>query len=66
MTVPALDFEPDTSWSIEPPHLLFGPLNRWSYPVLITSISPSGDSGASVQAVNYDARVYQYDDSQPA
>ena len=66
MTVPALDFEPDTSWSIEPPHLLFGPLNRWSYPVLITSISPSGDSGASVQAVNYDERIYQYDDATPA
>lgn len=66
MTVPALDFEPDTSWSIEPPHLLFGPLNRWSYPVLITSISPSGDSGASVQAVNYDLRIYQYDNATPA
>jgi len=58
-----LDFTPDTSWSTEPPHLLFGPLNRWSYPVLITSISPQGTTGASVDAVNYDVRVYQYDDS---
>ncbi|SFY16034.1 host specificity factor TipJ family phage tail protein [Azotobacter vinelandii] len=65
LAVPELDFTPDTSWQIEPPHLLFGPLNRWSYPVLITSISPSGD-GASVEAVNYDPRIYEYDDAFPA
>ncbi|WP_349573147.1 host specificity factor TipJ family phage tail protein [Azotobacter salinestris] len=65
LTVPALDFAPDTSWQIEPAHLLFGPLNRWSYPVLITSISPSGD-GASVEAVGYDPRIYTYDDATPA
>lgn len=66
LSIIGLDFEPDTSWSIEPPHLLFGPVNRWSYPALITSISPSGADGASVEAVNYDARVYQYDDATPA
>lgn len=65
LSITGLDFEPDTSWSIEPPHLLFGPVNRWSYPALITSISPSGTDGASVEAVNYDPRVYTYDDATP-
>lgn len=66
LSITGLDFEPDTSWSIEPPHLLFGPLNRWSYPVLITGISPSGTEGASVEAINYDVRVYADDDNAPA
>lgn len=65
LTIPALDFVPDTSWSIEPPHLLFGPVARWSYPVLITGISPSGEEGAQVEAMNYDPRVYTYDDASP-
>lgn len=65
LSITGLDFEPDTSWSIEPPHLLFGPVNRWSYPALITSISPSGTDGASVEAVNYDQRVYTYDNATP-
>jgi len=66
LSIADLDFVPDTSWSIEPPHLLFGPVNRWSYPALITSISPSGTDSASVEAVNYDPRVYQFDDASPA
>ena len=48
-----------------PAHLLFGPLNRWNYPALITDVSPSGSSGASVSAMNYDARVYADDDAAP-
>lgn len=66
LSIDGLDFEPDTSWSIEPPHLLFGPLNRWSYPVLITGITPNGTEGASVEAMNYDVRVYADDDNSPA
>jgi len=65
LSISGLDFAPDTSWSIEPPHLLFGPVNRWSYPALITSINPSGTEGASVEAVNYDPRVYSYDNATP-
>lgn len=64
LSITGLDFTPDTSWSVEPPHLMFGPLNRWSFPVLITSIDPQGTTAASVDAVNYDARVYQYDDAE--
>lgn len=63
--ISGLDFVPDMSWSVEPPHILFGPVNRWSYPALITSISPSGTRSVSVSAVNYDARVYTYDDAFP-
>ncbi len=65
LSISGLDFEPDISWSIEPPHLLFGPVNRWSYPALITSISPSGTDGASVEAVNYAPEVYTYDNATP-
>lgn len=63
LTVPTLDFEPDVSWEEEPPHILFGPAVRWTYPVLITSISPNGTDDASVEAVGYDARVYLSDDA---
>lgn len=62
LAIPALDFEPDLSWGIDPPHLLFGETTRWCYPVLITSIEP-GDHSADVEAVNYDPRVYADDDN---
>lgn len=61
-TVPALDFAPDTTWEIEPPHIQFGPVNRWSYPVLVTSISPRGTTSATVEAVGYNDEVYLDDD----
>jgi len=61
-TIGSLDFVPDVSWDIEPPHLLFGPVNRWVYPALVTEISPQGSSGVSIKAINYDARVYADDD----
>lgn len=62
LSVPSLDFEPDVSWGIDPPHFLFGESTRWCYPVLITSIGP-GDHSADVEAVNYDPRVYADDDN---
>ncbi len=62
LTVPQLDFVPDLSWDIEPPHLQFGTTTRWSYPILIESITPN-DFTADVEAVNYDARVYADDDN---
>jgi hypothetical protein len=62
LTVASLDFEPDLSWDIEPPHLLFGTTTRWCYPVLIQSIAPD-DYTADVEAVNYDVRVYADDDN---
>lgn len=63
LSISGLDFEPDTSWGIEPPHLYFGLVDRWSYPALITDIRPSGTDGASVEAVNYAPEIYQFDDA---
>jgi hypothetical protein len=62
LAIPTLDFVPDLSWDIEPPHLLFGKSTRWCYPVLITSIEP-GDHSADMEAVNYDPRVFADDDN---
>lgn len=62
LTVPGLDFEPDLSWDIEPPYLLFGTTTRWCYPILIGSIAPK-DFTTDVEAVNYDVRVYADDDN---
>lgn len=59
-----LDFTPVVSGATDPTHLLFGTTTTWSYPVLITEISPSGDT-VDVTAVNYDARVYADDDNSP-
>lgn len=65
LTIPSQpDFVPDLSWTIEPPHLYFGPLIRWNYPALITEVSPSGN-GCNVTAINYDVRVYADDDNSP-
>ncbi|MGL4517073.1 MAG: host specificity factor TipJ family phage tail protein [Shewanella sp.] len=65
LTIPALDFVPDVSWKIEPPHLLFGTTKRWAYPALVTEISPRGDNSVSIRAINYAPEVYQYDDAEP-
>lgn len=59
----SLDFAPITSASsFEQTHVIFGTTTRWSYPVLITEITPSGDT-VDVKAVNYDARIYADDDN---
>ena len=63
LSVPAIDFVPDTSWSREPPHLLFGPVSRECHRVLVSKVSPKGSESVSVQGFNYDERVYLYDDS---
>lgn len=56
---------PVITLSQELPHLYFGPLSDFCFPALITGISPRGDLEVSVTAVNYDARVYAYDNSFP-
>lgn len=65
LTIPSIDFTPDVSWNIEPPHLLFGTTERWAYPALVTDISPGGDNTVSIKAINYAPEVYQFDDSEP-
>lgn len=59
---PVLDFTPDLSGTIEPPHLLFGLSTRWNFPTLVTEIAPNGAESVGVTGVNYDARVYADDD----
>ena len=49
----------------EPPHIYFGPENAWQWPALIRNVRPSANNTCSVQAVNYDARIYADDDNQP-
>lgn len=59
----SLDFTPITAASsIEPTHVIFGTTTTWSYPVLVTEITPNGDN-VEVKAVNYDARIYADDDN---
>lgn len=65
ISIPDIDFTPDVSWDIEPPHLIFGTVNKWSYPVLISSVSHNGESKVDVEAVNYDVRIYSDDDNTP-
>ncbi|MFJ7787735.1 host specificity factor TipJ family phage tail protein [Pseudomonas sp. NPDC096925] len=62
IAIQSIDFVPDLSHQIEPPHLLFGISTRWCYPVLVTSIEP-GDYSAEMEAINYDVRVYADDDN---
>lgn len=64
LSITTPDFNPNDSWdnNVEPPHLLFGPIVSWVYKVLVTSVSPSGVTEASVEAVGYDSRVYLSDD----
>lgn len=64
LSITTPDFNPNDSWdnNVEPPHLLFGPVVSWVYKVLVTSVSPSGVTEASVEAVGYDSRVYLSDD----
>ncbi|WP_057092910.1 hypothetical protein KV708_19150 [Comamonas thiooxydans] len=49
----------------EPPHVYFGPVTRWSFPAIVKKVSPSGTDGASVQCVNYDARLFDDDNNSP-
>jgi len=63
LTIPMIDFVPDVTWEIEPPHLLFGKLEEICYAVLLTSVAPNGMSSAQVEAVGYDERVYLSDDA---
>ncbi len=65
LSIPSIDFTPDTTWDTEPPHLIFGTTTRWSYPVLVSSISHNGENKVDVEAFNYDSRIYDDDDNAP-
>lgn len=57
---------PDLTARQEPIQVFFGTTERWSFPALITEISPSGPLAVSVSATNYDERVYADDNNAPA
>lgn len=63
-SIPAAD-RPTVSLKMELPHVYIGTTERWSFPALITEISPRGTDSVSVSAVNYDARIYADDNNQP-
>ena len=63
---PALSFQPDFSGQMELPRVHFGTAERWCFDVLINKIQPGSDDQVSVEAENYDARVYQFDDAEPS
>lgn len=63
----SLGFEPITEQSPGqvPTHVFFGTVTEMFWPVLMSSVTPSGQFRANVEALGYDERVYQYDDQEP-
>ena len=57
---------PEIDRQQEPPHVLFGTTERWSYPALVVDVRPRGFESVEVEAVSYDERVYADDDAFPA
>lgn len=57
------DPEPVIYNNMEPPHLLWGTTERWSYRAIIEDVEPQGFESVTLRALNYDARVYAYDDA---
>lgn len=47
---------------MEPPHLLWGTTERWCYQAIVEDVEPQGFESVTLKALNYDARVYAYDD----
>ena len=54
---------PTINGAQEPPHLLFGTSTEYGYPAIVTKVAPSGRFDIAVEAVNYNANVYAYDDA---
>ena len=54
---------PTITGTQEPPHLLFGTSTEYGYPAIVTKVAPSGRFDIAVEAVNYTAAVYAYDNA---
>ena len=54
---------PTINGTQEPPHLLFGTSTEYGYPAIVTKVAPSGRFDIAVEAVNYNANIYAYDDA---
>lgn len=48
-----------------PTQVFFGTETEMFWPVLMSSVTPSGQFRANVEALGYDERVYQFDDAEP-
>lgn len=67
-TVPSVpDWSPLTEQDAGkvPTHVFFGTATEMFWPVLMSSLTPSGQFRANVEALGYDERVYQFDDQEP-
>ncbi len=53
-----LDFAPDFSGRMEDPFWMFGTAERFCFEATVKSIRPSGTEKVSMEAANYDERVY--------
>lgn len=62
-----LDFAPvdELSGGRMPTHVFTGTAEEESWPQLISSVQPSNQFRANVEALGYDDRVYQFDDAEP-
>ena len=62
-----LDFTPvtETDPGRVPTHVFTGQIEQMFWPCLVSSVQPSGQYSANVEALGYDERVYQYDDAEP-
>lgn len=60
-----LDFVPVFNGSHEPPYFMFGEVDEWCIPVLVTEIKPIGTDKVKVMAFEYSDDVYKYDDAVP-
>jgi len=49
----------------EPPHVYFGTTTQWSFPALITGVTPQGLDAVNVTAENDHPAVYDDDDASP-
>lgn len=59
----ALDFVPALNGQQEPPLFMFGVAKEFCMEVLVKDIKPQGTDRVSLTAVNYDERVFDYDDA---
>jgi hypothetical protein len=62
-----LDFAPidETNGGRMPTHVFTGTITEEFWPVLVSSVAPSSQFRANVQALGYDERVYQFDNAEP-
>lgn len=59
LLVVATDKAPEREW-----HFYLGTVDKWAFPAIVEEVTPS-NLEVRISAVNYDERIYQYDDEVP-